>query len=433
MLAGSLLFWIAALALLGSVFTSLAANALYFHTPARLEQTVRDGQLAEALGPHLPKLDRFLFTTVVLNLLSDLVFITATGTYALLPMSEGPVPWASAAITFAIASFVILVLGEVVPRAFAEAYADRLLPRLLPSVALLDWVSSPLIAPLHLVHDAIVGWVSEPVTREQIADEIRSTTLEAQRENLLNEEDATMIESIIELREGEVREIMTPRTDMVCLEKGSSLEEALSIIVAKGHSRIPVYDGSRDRIVGLLYAKDLLRLIQRDRDKDGDDAQGTAERAGLPGLLRRPFFVPVTKPIGDLLKEFRARKVHIAIVLDEYGGTAGLVTIEDILEEIVGEIADEHEGRTPEDVVKITDSAATVEGRTHIDDLNDALGIDVPEAEDYETVGGLLFTRLGRVPSTGEHYDIDGIRFTVLEADERRINRVKVTVSRDAG
>ena len=166
----------------------------------------------------------------------------------------------------------------------------------------------------------------------------------------------------------------------------------------------------------MLYLKDLLPYL------------GKPDLPKIESILRKPFFVPQSKNVGDLLQEMRAKQIHLAVVLDEYGGTAGVVTIEDILEEIVGEIADEHEGTVPSDVVRISEHAATVEGRTHIDDLNRSLDLDVPESEEYETVGGLLFSRMGRVPAAGEHYDLDGVRFTILEADERRINRVKVAV-----
>ena len=222
----------------------------------------------------------------------------------------------------------------------------------------------------------------------------------------------------MDLREVTADHVMTPRTEMVCLQVGTTAAEAIGAARGRGLSRLPIYRDTPDDIVGVLYIKDLLPLF-------GKEDVPPVER-----LARQPFFIPQSMKVGKLLQEMRGRHVHLAIVLDEYGGTAGVVTIEDILEEIVGEIVDEHESEETHDVVKINENVATVEGRAHIDDLNRALDLEVPESDEYETVGGLLFSRIGHVPAAGEHFDLDGVRFTVLEADERRIHRVKVTVQR---
>jgi len=206
---------------------------------------------------------------------------------------------------------------------------------------------------------------------------------------------------------------------MIAIAVDGTVEAAVAKSTEHGLSRLPVYRTTPDSVIGVLYVKDLLPYI-------------TKKNAPPPlsKILRPPFFVPESKIVGHLLNEMKAKKIHMAIVLDEYGGTAGVATIEDILEEIVGEIEDEHEREATRDLVRINENAATVDGRTHIDDLNEAMHISVPESEEYETVSGLLFSHLGRVPAVGENMELNGVRLTVLEADSRRVNRVKVTIQR---
>jgi magnesium and cobalt transporter len=212
---------------------------------------------------------------------------------------------------------------------------------------------------------------------------------------------------------------------MVTIKVSATLEEAVKVAVEKGHSRIPVYEGTRDRIVGVLYARDLLRVA-------GDGK--TPKDASIRPLLRKPLYVPVTKQIGELLKEFRTRKVHIAIVLDEWGGTAGMVTIEDVIEEIIGEIEDEydHGQEEPPAFKRIDAASAEVDARLRIDELNDHLALDLPEDGEFETVGGFMFYHMGKVPKKGEKFVHGDVELTVLDADERRIRRVRVDVKRPA-
>jgi CBS domain containing-hemolysin-like protein len=211
---------------------------------------------------------------------------------------------------------------------------------------------------------------------------------------------------------------MVPRIAIVGLPASTTLEEAIDKVVDEGHSRIPVYDESIDQVVGILYAKDLLPILKA----------GSGPRPGLRSLLRTPVFVPESMTIDDLLHEFQRRKVHIAIVLDEYGGTAGLVTIEDLLEEIVGEIQDEYDTEEPM-VVRLSDDEARVDGRADIDDLAELFDINdlgLEDADEYDTVGGLIYHRIGGVPSPGDEVDVDGLHLTVETTDGRRVGKVLV-------
>jgi len=248
-----------------------------------------------------------------------------------------------------------------------------------------------------------------------VEQEILQLATEGQAEGGLDADEMEMITSVIEFHDSRVSEIMTPRTDIEALPVGASRDQCVQTVLEVGHSRIPVYEETLDSVVGVLYAKDLLAV-----------APGNGFE--LARVMREAFYVPETKAISDLLEEFRSQKVHMAIVLDEYGGTAGLVTIEDLIEEIVGEIADEYEQIEPEMFDRVDARTLEVDARMYIDDLNDELTVDLPEEEDYDTVGGFVFSTLGAIPAAGEQFDYEGLQFTVLEAEPRKINRIRITL-----
>jgi putative hemolysin len=220
---------------------------------------------------------------------------------------------------------------------------------------------------------------------------------------------------VLELRERTADEIMTPRTDLIAVDVNADLPAVLGAIKEAGHSRLPVYENNIDNIVGLVYAKDLLAEIG-----------GGATPFRLRDRLREAYFVPETKPLRALLHEFQNQKLHIAVVLDEYGGTAGIVTLEDILEELVGEIADEYEETPQESIRKIDENTIEVDARTYVEDLNDEYTLNLPEDEDYDTVGGFVFSRLGYVPKTGEDFEYENLKFTIASAEPRRVKRVRI-------
>ena len=237
------------------------------------------------------------------------------------------------------------------------------------------------------------------------------------REGGLDEGAVALLENVVEFSSTDVGEVMTPRTDIDGLEYTDDLAEIRRLIGEVGHSRIPVFEEDLDHIVGILYAKDLVRWL-------GEiDPNFT-----LRPLLRRPIVVPETKQVADLLADFQRSEVHMAMVVDEYGGTAGLVTIEDVLEEIVGEIVDEHE---PDDeelpgLRPVADGVYEVDGNFHIDDLNEALELRLPEEEEYDTVGGWLMACIGHVPATGESYDENGHRFTATATTPTQVERIMI-------
>lgn len=272
----------------------------------------------------------------------------------------------------------------------------------------------------------LVGFVDEAVRRlagvnldeaSEAEAELLLSIEESQLEGGLDEEAATLLENVVEFRNTDVGEVMTPRTDIEGIEETDDLASIRSFIIDAGHSRIPVYRENLDQIAGILYVKDLVPFL-------GEDASGFK----LTPLLRQPIVVPESKPVRELLNEFQRSEIHLAIVIDEYGGTAGLVTIEDVLEEIVGEIHDEHEPddeKEPE-LVSLDETHAEVDGRYHIDDLNERLRLGLPEDDDYDTVAGFVLAQLGRVPEVGDAFETHDARFTALAATPTHVNRIGI-------
>jgi putative hemolysin len=325
-------------------------------------------------------------------------------------------------VTVLLALFTI-VFAELVPKTLALANAERFAITLSLPIEFLARALGPVIAMLTWITNRITGLFGANVTSEaQItAEELRLIVERGGEQGILEAEEEQMINAVIELGSQRIHEVMVPRIAMVTLPATSTLDEAIDTVIEEGHSRIPVYEESIDEIVGILYAKDLLPFLK-----------GSVEqRPSVRSILRTPVFVPESMTVDDLLHELQRRKVHLAIVLDEYGGTAGLVTIEDLLEEIVGEIQDEYDEEEPL-IVRLTDDEARVDGRASIDDLEElfdsSLGLE--DEDEYDTIGGLIYHRIGGVPKPGDRVDVDGMTLTVETTDGRRVGKVLVVRDR---
>lgn len=325
------------------------------------------------------------------------------------------------------ARFVVLGSGflasfVVFPWTMSRVAGETYLGKCWPLFATLRSILSPFLALLFKLDQIVhrLGGVQEPGNGdgETIAEEIRSVVDEGQREGLLQFGAGTMIHRVMELQEEDAAAIMTPRTDMVCIQAETELEEARTRLLEAGHSRVPVYGESTDDIIGVLYAKDLLRHI----------ADSNGQTPLLRDIVREPFYVPETSGIGSLLETMKHTQVQLAIVLDEYGGVAGLVTMEDILEEIVGEIADEFDPAEKQVIKQLDAQTYEVDARVHIDDLNDQFQYNLPEDDDFDTIGGFVFSQLGRVPTADEEVTWRQLRITVLDADKRKINRLRLQI-----
>ncbi len=250
---------------------------------------------------------------------------------------------------------------------------------------------------------------SRALTEKELQEAINSS----EEEGILNESEGDMLQSIFEFGDTIVREVMVPRTDMVCCSADVTLSDFLELIIQSGHSRIPLYEGSTDQIVGVVYAKDLLR-----------NWGANDETLTLTKVMRTPYFIPETKRIEDLLVDFRTKRVHMAIAVDEYGGTSGLITIEDLLEEIVGDIQDEYDLEVPW-VQPQEDGTLLVDARANVEELEEYYDIEIPR-EKFDTVGGYLFHLLGNVPKAGEKVVDNGLVLMVEESDERKIGTVRI-------
>ncbi len=296
-------------------------------------------------------------------------------------------------------------------------------PLLFRSWFLWKWIDL-LIFPLNLIASLIdivfhrlAGRQRRRSTEEEFEEEIRTIVDEGMRDGLLEEDTREMIEGVIELGDIDVADVMTPRSDVDAIEVNSSWNEMLSFVISVGRTRIPVYEKKIDTIVGVLYVKDLLPELAK-----GSRAVQRPFRA----LLREPWFLPSTKKIDELLNEFQRSRRHMAIVVDEYHALAGIVTIEDVLEEIVGEIEDEYDNDVIQSFVLIDDSTAEMEARVHIDEINERMALGLPEDDEYDTIGGFVATQLGHIPKTGEQIQWENAHITVLEASRRRVERVRI-------
>lgn len=352
--------------------------------------------------------------------------------YAFTPGAELPrllgveVP-RGAAVAVVVAAVVLVhaVLGEQVPKLLAGGRAQRVARVTLGPLRAFGLLLRPVTWPLARLVLRLLRGLGIPVGSHPLVytpEEIRMFVARSSEQGVVEEDEREMIQGVFEFSETVAREVMTPRTEVVAVPAGISLDALLEVVVAEGHSRFPVYEGSIDSIVGVVLTKDVLPLL-RDRGpgRDGEFDVRT--------VMREPYFVPDTKPVDDLLAEFRQHSVHLAVVLDEFGGTYGLVTMEDLLEEIVGEINDEHDVAEPE-FAPTPEGDVLIDGGASISEVNERFGITLPEA-DFDTLGGYIFGALERVPVPGDAVVVPApggsVELRVEEVDERRIALVRLT------
>ena len=333
---------------------------------------------------------------------------------------EHPFPWTPLVATVGITFLVSFVLNDLLVRLLAQRKPDEFLVAAMPTLDALSLLTAPIRIPLALLVRLLFRIrLEEPVgtAREEVLESVEEGT----REGSLTADEAGMIESIIDLDRATVDDIFTPRGEMAMLQADTLLTEAVAYVLEQGHRRLPVYGRDRDDVVGILHSFDLLGELARPR-----------ARERVKDIMRSPFFVPEGKPLNALLGELRARRTSLALVTNEFGGTAGLVTISDVLQEIVGEMEDEHDkAEAPPE--RVGDGALVVEGRTPIEDINETLSIELPQEDDFETIGGLVFHHLGKVPEAGEVVTVAGVTLTVEEADARTVRRVRVLPAPPSG
>ena len=421
------LLWIAASSLGLNCLAAMGARALAEFSPAELEEICRKWNKPDRLGRILHWREQVSLAMQSLRTLA-LAAAAASGGVALeqysRPLDLTAGTWAPALLG---GGLLLLAANLWLPRTFARLWADPFLFFAWPVL----WGASFLLVPFallaHVVDVALHRLAGRNLAvpdEESFEEDIRSIVSEGHREGLLEEEAREMIEGVIDLGDANVSQIMTPRTDMVSIPAALSWDAMLEQVISAGHTRIPVYGRNRDDILGILHTKDLLPEL----------ARGSGQRAEhWTKLLRQPVFVPETKPIDALLQELQRSRNHMVVVLDEYGGVSGLVTMEDVLEEIVGEIVDEYDPAHEEGVRDLGPGVCEAMGRVHIDEINERLGLGLPEDADYDTIGGFVFNELGHIPTTGEDLVWHNVRITVLDATRRRIERVRIEVLDAAG
>jgi CBS domain containing-hemolysin-like protein len=319
------------------------------------------------------------------------------------------------AIAALVMTLITFIFAEVAPKTYAVQHTDRAALAIAPVVYVLTRL--PVLGPLTRLLIGIgnvvtpgKGLKSGPFISE---DEIKAMVDEAGRDEVIEEEEREMIHSIFEFGDTILREVMVPRPDMVAVPQETPLQQVLELILRSGFSRIPVYDGTIDEVVGLAYAKDVLRRLH----------DGQADKP-LTDILRPAQFMPESMRAAECLREMRKRKSHMVIVIDEYGGTSGLVTLEDLLEEIVGEITDEYDREEP-NVEPLPDGDYRVNARLGIDEVNELLDVELPSTE-WDSIGGLLFNLVGEVPREGQEVELQGLRLRAERVQGRRIGRVRI-------
>lgn len=333
---------------------------------------------------------------------------------------QGVHPVGAVVVHVAVSLLLIIWFTEIGPRAYGLTHAESVGLAAAPALSSYVRLTNPLVELSVRVFRGAPAWIGlRPTIPYLTAEEIIAVVKAGEEEGEIEEEEREMIYSIFELGDTAIRDVMLPRVDMVTVERTRSVREALDKITTHGHSRLPVYEGKIDKIVGILYAKDLLRKPAL------DNLDILVEQ-----VMREPFFVPEGKPVDDLLREFQRAKKHMAIVVDEYGGTAGLVTMEDLLEEIVGEIEDEY------DLDKalyqpLDEETVAVNPKIAIDDLNDRFNITLP-TDRHDTFGGYLYDVVDRVPDEGEVFKENGLLFTIEKVNRQRIARVLIRKTGEA-
>jgi len=322
-------------------------------------------------------------------------------------------------ISVGIMTFLILVFGEITPKNFAKNNYETLALFAITPIKILTKILMPVAKTLLFITKIIIRMFGGQIEKEPsilTGEEIKSLISVGEEEGAIEEEEKEMINSIFEFGDTIVREVMVPRTDIQSIDANENISEVIKTIVETHHSRIPIYEENIDNIIGILYVKDLVSRWE---------AYKQGENIVLKDLIRTPYFVPETNKAKDLFAQFKKKKNHMAIVVDEYGGTAGLVTIEDVIEEILGEIEDEYD-REDDQFQPLGNGITLIDGRTNIDTVNEELDIQIPQGDDYDSIAGFIVNILGRVPKTGEIVNYKNLKIVIAEADLRHISKIKI-------
>jgi len=397
----------------------LAAFAASAETSLTSISRVRLRHLCEEGNPRAIKIDNlhkdpngYLSTILIINTVAIIVASSAATLLALHLYQDRVAEW----LVSLLLSLIVLMVCEIAPKTLALQRAERVALSLAPLVGVATTVMRPMVSILTGITNLVVRPLGGkiPVRGPFVTEEELKMLVEVgEEEGVLEEREREMIHGIFEMGDMRVREIMVPRTDLVAIDVSRPVQEAVDLVVKHGHTRIPLYDGSIDNIVGVLYAKDLLKaVVQRNP-------------GSLREIARKPYFTPESNKVQDVLRDLRKNRVHMAIVVDEYGGTAGAVTIEDIIEEIVGPIQDEYDVGEEDEIQFISPNEVVLDGRVSVDDVNDLLKLQI-EAEDFDTIGGYVQSQLGASPRAGATLQLGQALMKVEAVRGSRIKKVRI-------
>jgi CBS domain containing-hemolysin-like protein len=410
----ALAFGLLGLSFLLMFFVALAEVSLATISRAHVRKLSEEGvSSAKRIDALLTNAQRFLSGVIVLKT-AAITIATATITWLVVQLGGGGWVLFGALLAGGLALLFVQIIG----RAVAVKHPMDTALRIVSPLRWLIVLVSPVVWLIMRIA-RLLGVADEQSERNIFLSEdgLRLLLNMGDGERLIEEDERELIDSIFRFSETTVGEVMVPRVDVVALPKDTPLMEALDVIVSAGHSRIPLYEETIDRIVGILYAKDLLTCFRDGR-----------VNITVEAIMRPPYFVPETAMVDDLLADLQQKRTHLAIVVDEYGGTAGIVTIEDLLEEIVGEIQDEYDSEPPM-IQAREDGSYVVNGRMDVDDLNRELDVHLPaDDENYNTLAGVIYAHLQRVPDPGDAFDLDGVHIEVLKVNDNRIEEVLLTL-----
>jgi putative hemolysin len=412
-------------ALLAGVIASLviaagsaaAETALTSVSRIRIRNLAEEGdRRAQRIRQALERPDRFLSTILVVSNIS----VIAASTLATIIAVDLDFSFAEVISTILL-SLIVLIFCEITPKTWAVQNPERAARMLIGPLEMVSAVLRPIVVGLTALTSGMLRLLGVETRRHgpfMTEDELRLMVEVGEEEGVLEEEERAMIHNVFDLADTSVREVMAPRIDMVTVEADDTIERATQLVTQGGFSRIPVFDDSINDIIGVLYAKDLLRVIAGGQRPDSV--------RGLP--LRSAYFVPESKRLDDLLHEMQKQRVHMAIVVDEYGAVAGLVTIEDVVEEIFGDIKDEYD-REESIFERVSETEFLVDAKISVDELNELIDAHLP-AEDYDTLGGFVYTELDKIPTVGDVVKHDDLTITVLASKGRRVTKVKIVRER---
>jgi len=417
----SQLILLAVLIILSGLFSASETALTAFKSTDLEEIENTNPRTAKLLKRWLTKPNEIL-TAILLG--NNIVNILASSIATIVTMQiMGSESGHTVAIATICMTVVVLIFGEITPKIVAKTYSKQISGIVIGPIYLLSVATLPIIKLLMFITKIISGLMGVNIKYENLMiteEEIKSYINFGKAEGVIEEEEREMIHSIIEFGDTTAKEVMTPRTSIFMLDAESTIDEVWDEIIDSGYSRIPVYGEDLDEILGILYVKDLMILAKK----------GTTD-IPLKNILRKAYFVPDTKSIVEILDEFRDQQVHMAIVLDEYGGTVGLTTIEDLIEEIIGEIKDEYDLHEEDEIEKISETKYKVDARINIEDLNKELELNIPESEDYESLGGYVLDILGRVAEVGDIVELHGLSMKVLEIEKMRVVKIIIEISEE--